>query len=103
MEHAQRKTALRAGHLIVIQLHRIDGTAAELVVLRVRPEDGTQQHARTASLWMNLHQTFLLLRSILRSDVRHKLKNYSMRVRTRRKVGCDEACGCDPTGQPHRQ
>ena len=45
MEHAQREAALGARDLIVIKLHRIDGAAAEFVVLRVRSEDRTQKNA----------------------------------------------------------
>ena len=39
MKHAQRKTALRTRDLVVIKLHRVDGAAAEFVILRVRAED----------------------------------------------------------------
>ncbi len=46
------KAALRARHLVVIELHRIDGAAAEFVVLRVRPKDGGQQDARALALGM---------------------------------------------------
>src|SRR5450432_333791 len=53
MKHAQRETALRARDLVVIQLHRVDGAAAELVVLRVWPEDRTQQNARLRSFRMS--------------------------------------------------
>ena len=52
MEHAQREAALRARDLVVIELHRIDGAAAEFVVLRVRAEDRTQQNAGAGSLGM---------------------------------------------------
>ena len=52
MEHAQREAALRARHLVVIQLHRVDGAAAELIVLRVGTEDRTQQNAGLSSLRM---------------------------------------------------
>ncbi len=50
MKHAQREAALGARDLIVIKLHRIDGAAAEFVVLRVRAEDGAQQNAGVWSL-----------------------------------------------------
>jgi len=52
MEHTQRKTALGTRDLIVIKLHRVDGAAAELVILRVRSEDRTQQDAGLRSLGM---------------------------------------------------
>jgi hypothetical protein len=52
MEHAQRKAALRACDLIVIELHRVDGAAAELVVSRVRAENRTQQDAGLRSFGM---------------------------------------------------
>jgi hypothetical protein len=55
MEHPQRKAALRACDLIVIELHRIDGAAAELVVSRVWAEDRTQQDAGLLSLGMSLN------------------------------------------------
>ena len=51
MEHAQRKAALLARDLVVIQLHGIDGAAAEFVILRIRSEDRTQQARAPASLW----------------------------------------------------
>ena len=38
VEHPQRERALLAGHLVLVQLHRVDRPAAELVVLRVGPE-----------------------------------------------------------------
>ena len=46
VEAAQREGALRLGHLVVIQLHRIDGAAAEFIVLRVGTEDRRQQDPR---------------------------------------------------------
>ena len=56
MKHAQRETALRARDLIVIKLHRIDGTAAKFVVLRIRPEDRTQKNASVTSFCMSFHR-----------------------------------------------
>ena len=44
MEHPQRKRPLHPGHLVVVQLHRVDRPAAVLVVLGVRAEDARQQH-----------------------------------------------------------
>src|SRR5262249_53938202 len=55
VEHAQREAALRAGYLVVIKLHRVDGAAAELIVLRVRPKDRSQQNAGACALWMPLN------------------------------------------------
>ena len=52
MKHAERKAALRPRDLIVIELHRIDGAAAELVILRVRAKYGGQQDARALALGM---------------------------------------------------
>ena len=52
VKHAQRETALRARDLVVIQLHRIDGAAAELVVARIGPEDRTQQNAGLGTFGM---------------------------------------------------
>ena len=56
MKHAQRKAALRARDLVVVQLHGIDGPAAKFVVLRVRPEYRTQQNAGATSLGMCFHK-----------------------------------------------
>jgi len=56
MEHAQREAALRAGDLVVIELHRIDGPAAKFVVLRIRTEDRTQQNASVTSLGVSFHR-----------------------------------------------
>ena len=52
VEHAQREAALRARDLVVIQLHGIDGAAAEFVVLRVGAEDRAQKHAGLLALGM---------------------------------------------------
>jgi hypothetical protein len=40
VEHAERKRPLLARHLVVVQLHRVDRSTPELVILRVRAEDG---------------------------------------------------------------
>ena len=45
MKHPQGERALHAGDLVVIELHRIDGPAAVLVVLSIRPEHRGQQDA----------------------------------------------------------
>jgi hypothetical protein len=58
MKHAQRKSSLRPRHLIVIKLHRIDGPAAELVVLRIRAKHGAQQNTSMTSLEMGFHFHF---------------------------------------------
>src|SRR5208282_4448307 len=55
MEHAQREAALGARDLVVIELHRIDGAAAKFVVLRIRPEDRTQQYASVTTLGVSFH------------------------------------------------
>jgi hypothetical protein len=52
MKHAQREAALRPRNLMVIKLHRVDGAAAELVVLRVRSENRAQQNAGLPALWV---------------------------------------------------
>jgi hypothetical protein len=46
------ETALRARDLVVIELHRVDGAAAEFIVLRVRSEDRTQENSGAGSLGM---------------------------------------------------
>jgi hypothetical protein len=43
---AEREGTLGLGHLVVIQLHRIDGAATELIVLRVRTEDRLNRTGR---------------------------------------------------------
>ena len=55
MEHAQRKAPLGAGHLVVVQLHRVDRAAAELVVLRIRPKNGGQQNTGACALRVRTH------------------------------------------------
>ena len=50
VEHAQGERALLARHLVVVQLHRVDGAAAELIVLRVGTEDGSEQDTGLAAL-----------------------------------------------------
>ena len=59
MEETRRKCALHARHLVVIKLHRIDGTAAKLVVLRVRTEHGTQEDAGVRAFGMGFHNCCL--------------------------------------------
>ena len=44
VEHAQGERALRARDLVVVQLHRVDASAAERIVLGVGPKDTGQQH-----------------------------------------------------------
>ena len=77
MEHAQREAALRAGDLVVIELHGIDGPAAKFVVLRIRPEDRTQQDASATSLWVSFHMIpvwSVPLGRVLRGDLGHITK-----------------------------
>jgi len=57
MEHAQREAALRARDLVVIELHRIDGSAAKFVVLSIRPEDRTKQNASLTRLGVSFYWT----------------------------------------------
>ena len=52
MKHAQGEAALLARHLVVIELHRINGAAAEFVVARVRAEDRAQQHTSLRAFGM---------------------------------------------------
>src|SRR5947209_1170843 len=40
MKHPQRETALGARDLVVIELHWVDGAAAEFVILRIGTKDG---------------------------------------------------------------
>jgi hypothetical protein len=54
MKHAQRKAALPACNLIVVELHRVDGAAAKFVILRVWAENGTQQNSSLRALGMGL-------------------------------------------------
>ena len=56
VEAAQRERALAARHLVVIQLHRVDGAAAVSVILCVRAEDGGEQDPGLASFGMSLNQ-----------------------------------------------
>src|ERR1039458_4727434 len=74
MEHAQREAALRARDLVVIELHGIDGSASELIVLRIRPEDRGQQHSRVVSLRMNFHTNLEGDRSTVRGQVLRALR-----------------------------
>ena len=61
VKHAQRKAALGARDLVVIELHGVDGAAAELVILRVGTKYRRQQDARALALWMGgeLFSSFL--------------------------------------------
>ena len=61
MEHSQGESALSASHLIMVQLHGIDGAAAKFVVLRIRPKNGAQKHTRTRTSRMG-HATTRKLR-----------------------------------------
>ena len=55
VKHAEGERPLLTGHLVVIQLHGVDLAAAELVVLRVGTENGTEEDAGANALWMLLH------------------------------------------------
>ena len=52
VEHPQREGSLLARDLVLVELHRVDGPAAELVVLRVRAEDRGEQDACVNALGM---------------------------------------------------
>src|SRR5271165_4664403 len=56
MKHAEREAALRARYLVVIELHGIDGAAAEFVIARVRTENRAQEHACLSSFRMRSNQ-----------------------------------------------
>ncbi len=49
MELPQREGTLDPGHLVVIQLHRVQGPAAVFIVLGIGPEDACQQDAGSRS------------------------------------------------------
>jgi len=44
MEHPQRERSLNSGHLVVIELHGIDPSAAELVILGIGTEYACQKN-----------------------------------------------------------
>ena len=46
MKGAQRERLLHPCHLVVVQLHGVDETAAVGIILSVRTEDAGQQHSR---------------------------------------------------------
>src|SRR3989304_2368910 len=52
MKHAQRKSPLYTRHLIVVELHRVNDPAAELVVARIRAENRAQKNAGAYALRM---------------------------------------------------
>ena len=52
VEHAQRVRSLFAGDLVMVQLHRIDAAATELVILRIWTEDTGEQNTSLAALGM---------------------------------------------------
>ncbi len=56
--HAQREGALRPRHLIVIQLHGINGAAAEFIVLRIRAEYGGQKHTGGRAFRMGIDHSY---------------------------------------------
>ncbi len=53
VEHPKRERALFAGHLVLVPLHRVDGPAAELVVLGVRPEYRREEDSGVNALGMS--------------------------------------------------
>jgi hypothetical protein len=59
MEHPQGERALLSRHLVVIQLRRVDGARAELVVLRERLEYGCQKDAS----WSARHVRMIKVRA----------------------------------------
>ena len=52
VEHAQRVRTLFAGDLVMVQLHRIDAAATELVILRIWTEDTGEQNTSLTALGM---------------------------------------------------
>ena len=63
----------------MIELHGIDGPAAEVIVSRKRPEDRGQQDASVRSLWVNFHMISVCsvpLGRVLRGDLGYTLQNY---------------------------
>lgn len=55
MKHTQGEDALQARDLVVVELHRIDDPTAELVVLGVGAEDGSEQNPRGRAFGMRFH------------------------------------------------
>ena len=55
------KASLGARHLVMVKLHRVDAAAAELIILRVRSENGGQKNAGTCALWVKTHGIKFLL------------------------------------------
>jgi len=53
MKHPDRESTLDAGHLILIEFHRIDFSAAVLVIAGVGPEYAGQQDAGAFSKGMD--------------------------------------------------
>ena len=85
VEHAERERPLLAGHLVLVQLHRVDGPAAVLIVDRVGPEDRRQQHARAGALGVWFHQS--LAHSFQRPDQRRQSPRDTCWGGQRRTVG----------------
>ena len=69
MKHAQRKTPLRARHLVMVKLHRIDAPAAEFIVLRVGSENRSKKNAGVCALRMSIHNYKFLLPSCARASI----------------------------------
>ena len=55
VKHPQREPTLRPRHLVVVKLHRVDGPAAKLIILRIRPKHRRQQNARGTAFRVNFH------------------------------------------------
>ena len=84
----KREGALHARHLVVIELHRVDGAAAVRVVLGVGTEDAGQQDSRSPPGIET--STFVLARRLARE--RHSLRSQRCPGRER---GAPDAC--DPS------
>src|SRR6185437_12679423 len=55
VEHTQGERALLTRDLVVVELHRIDGAAAEFIILGVGAKNGGQKNSRLRALGMRLH------------------------------------------------
>jgi hypothetical protein len=71
VEHPERERPLLARHLVVIQLHRVDRPAPELVVLGEGAEDGGEEHAGAVPFGCWHEPDMLTDRSPRDNDGRH--------------------------------
>ena len=55
VKHPQREAALHARYLIVVELHRVDGAAAEFVILREWAEDRGKEDFGLRPFWVSWH------------------------------------------------